>query len=403
MDPVGTELEPMTINTSGDPARGFHGERRGRGGGRAALLSVCVAVVGMLLLGCSSSAPRQEAAQPPVAGSATSAAAPAAQAASQAQPAPRLETVKVATQPIISFAPVFVGRERGYFRQESIEIEEVAFDTSSQIMPSLAADQIDVAAGGTAAGLFNAIAQGISVRIVLDQWTAVPGNEAGGVIVRKELVDSGRVRQPSDLRGLRVGFTSKGHSTEMLMDKALSAGGVTLQDVQTTELPYPDMNVALSSANLDATSSIEPYAALASQNGWAVRWKTWAELLPNDQVAQLMYSPGFAVGRNEVAKRFAKAWIRGARDYEAARTAGTDREAVIAILLQQTIMKERPLYDIVPWQPLNPDGRVNGDAIALAQDWFVAHGYVPRPVDIPSLIDSQFADYAVAQLGPYQR
>jgi len=310
--------------------------------------------------------------------------------------------VKVATQPIISFAPVFVGRERGYFREEGIEIEEVAFDTSSQIMPSLAADQIDVAAGGTAAGLFNAIAQGISVRIVLDQWTAFPGNEAGGVIVRKELIDSGRVRQPADLRALRVGFTSKGHSTEMLMDKALSAGGVTLQDVQTTELPYPDMNLALSSGNLDITSSIEPYAALASQNGWAVRWKTWAELLPNDQVAQLMYSPGFAVGRYEVAKRFAKAWIRGVRDYEAARTVGTDREAVIAILLQQTIMKERPLYDIVPWQPLNPDGRVNGEAIAMAQDWFVAHGYVPRPVDIPSLIDYQFADYAVAQLGPYR-
>jgi len=364
----------------------------------------------MLLLGCSSGPPRQEAVQPPgaavppaaAAGSTTSAGAPVAQATYQADAAPWLETVKVSTQPIISFAPVFVGRERGYFRQEGIEIEEVAFDTSSQIMPSLAADQIDVAAGGTAAGLFNAIAQGISVRIVLDQWTASPGNEAGGVIVRKELIDSGRVRQPADLRALRVGFTSKGHSTEMLMDKALSAGGVTLQEVQTIELPYPDMNLALSSSNLDVTSSIEPYAALASQNGWAVRWKTWAELLPNDQVAQLMYSPGFAGGRYEVARRFAKAWIRGVRDYEAARTVGTDREAVIAILIQQTIMKERPLYDIVPWQPLNPDGRVNGEAIAMAQDWFVAHGYVPRPVDVPSLIDSQFADYAVAQLGPYR-
>ncbi len=30
-----------------------------------------------------------------------------------------------------------------------------------------------------AAGLFNAVAQGIGVRIVLDQWTAYPGNEAG--------------------------------------------------------------------------------------------------------------------------------------------------------------------------------------------------------------------------------
>jgi hypothetical protein len=47
-------------------------------------------------------------------------------------------------------------------------------------------------------------------------------------------------------------------------------------------------------------------------------------------------------------------------------------------------------------------GRVNADAIARAQDWFHQHGYVQTKVDLAKVIDHQFADYAVAELGPYQ-
>ena len=304
--------------------------------------------------------------------------------------------------PSPSHAPTFLARERGYFREEGIEAEEVPFDTSTQIIPSLAAGQLDVAAGGTAAGFFNAIAQGISVRIVLPLTSAPPGDQSNGVLVRKELINSGRVREPVDLRGLRLAFTTKGHSTEMLLDTVLSAGGIGLQDVQTVELAYPEMSLALANNNLDVAASVEPYAALAVNNGFAVRWKTWADVLPNDQVSVMMYSPGFADGRGETARRFAKAWLRGVREYDAARRGGPNREDVIALLQQVTVMKERPQYDVVPWSYINPDGRVNAEAIATAQDWFAAHGYVSRKVDLGQVIDNQYADYAVAQLGPYQ-
>src|SRR5205814_2284119 len=121
----------------------------------------------------SGAAPPGSAAAPPAGGTggAAAPAAPAAQIASPPSPAPRLETVKIATQPIPNFAAVFIGRERGYLREEGIEIEEVPFDTSSQNIPAIAAGQIDVGAGGIASGFFNAIAQGISARIVLDLST----------------------------------------------------------------------------------------------------------------------------------------------------------------------------------------------------------------------------------------
>lgn len=407
---ISTGIDLTALRTAIDRGTRCRRERRARGMG-AATWGVTGLVAGLLLLSCApGAAPPAPAAAPPSASAPTAATAgstgggpaPAAPVAASSSSPPRLETVKIATQPSPGFSAVFVGRERGYFRQEGIEIEEVPFDTSTQIMPAIAAGQIDVGAGGIAAGFFNAIASGIPARIVLDLATARAGDRTSGVLVRKELIDSGRVREAADLRGLRAGFTSKGHSTEMLVDVVLGAGGLSLQDVETSELPYPEMNVALANDNLDFAASIDPFVALAVQNGWAVRWKSWADVLPNDQVAVLMYSAAFADTRNEVARRFAKVWLRGVREYEAARTKGTDREALIDILQQHTVMKERALYDIVPWGYINPDGRVSAEAIARAQDWFVAHGYVTRKVDVPALIDYQFADYAVAQLGAYQ-
>ena len=56
----------------------------------------------------------------------------------------------------------------------------------------------------------------------------------------------------------------------------------------------------------------------------------------------------------------------------------------------------------MPWPSSDPDGRVHAETIAAAQDWFADHGYVATKVDLTKVIDNQFADYAVQQLGPYR-
>ena len=45
---------------------------------------------------------------------------------------------------------------------------------------------------------------------------------------------------------------------------------------------------------------------------------------------------------------------------------------------------------------------MNTAAVAFAQDWFAEQGYVRAKVDMDQVVDNQFADYALAQLGPYR-
>jgi NitT/TauT family transport system substrate-binding protein len=270
------------------------------------------------------------------------------------------------------------------------------------MLPSLAAGQVDMGLGGPAAGLFNAIAQGIPVRIVLDMWTAYPADRGGGLIVRKDLVDGGQVREMRDLQGMRVAITSKGHSTEYILNAGLVQAGLSLADVDTTELAYPDMTVALANRNIDAAVSIEPYATQPVIQGIGGRFKSWSDLIPYDAPAAIMMSESFAETRTDLARRFAKAYVRGLREYDQTRTTGKDREEVIGMIQKHVPFLDRSMYDQIPWPTSNPDGRVNAEAVAAAQDWFHERGYVQTKVDITKVIDPQFADYAVAQLGPYR-
>jgi NitT/TauT family transport system substrate-binding protein len=326
-------------------------------------------------------------------------------APSAATAMPRAETVKATFPPSMGQAPIFVGIERGYFAEEGITFDDPGLDTASSanFFPALATNQLDVAGGGITSALFNAINQGVIVRVALGMTTAPPGDKSSGLLVRKELVDSGRVRDLNDLRGLRAAFTSKGHSTEMFLDRALSQGGLTLDDVQTTPLAYQDMAIALGNNNLDVAVIIEPYAALAVQNGSAVRLRSWADVIPNDQISVLYFAPAFADNHTDMAQRFAKAYVRGIREYLDSRDKGINRDDMIAILQKDTALKDRALYDIMPWGAYDPDGRVNVEAIAAAQDWFAGHGYVAHPIDLASVIDDRFSAHAVAQLGPYRR
>lgn len=374
---------------------------------RLGALGLTALLASLSLAGCAPASSRAPAAPP--------ASAPAAEARSAAAPAPAAEAAPVAAPaapPVPatvrvahagSFTAWKLADELGYMQEEGITIDDVVFDTSTRMLPALAQGQIDAATGGIAAGLFNAMAQDIPVRIVLDVWTARPGNQAGGLYVRKDLMDDGQIRSMSDLRGRRVGITSFGHATELALHRGMEQVGLSVDDTVPVELSYPDMNVALGNKNIDAAITIEPFGTQAIGRGIGARFKPWPELIPNDTVAMFLYSQDFVERNTEVAKRFSKAYVRGLRDYYEAGTSGKGREFINEMTIKYTALKDPVVVAQQPITAVNPDGYVNRTAVAAAQDWFFDRGYVQRKVDLDQIIDTQFADYAVAQLGAYPR
>src|SRR5829696_6542032 len=74
----------------------------------------------------------------------TAAARPAAQVAPLSPPV----TVKVGVQGSAANAPIYIAYERGYFRQEGLNVELINLPSANELIPALATNQIQVASGG---------------------------------------------------------------------------------------------------------------------------------------------------------------------------------------------------------------------------------------------------------------
>jgi NitT/TauT family transport system substrate-binding protein len=122
------------------------------------------------------------------------------------------EVVRVADLLAISNAGVYLAIERGFFREQGIRNEVSTFASAAKVLPALASGEMEVAAGSPSAGFFNGVAQGATFRIVADKGQNRPGTGFTMLTVRRDLVESGRVKTVRDLKGRRVSLFAKGIS-----------------------------------------------------------------------------------------------------------------------------------------------------------------------------------------------
>ena len=380
---------------------------------RAAPRSVFGVVVALALaLGAScapasssaGAAPAAPAAGSGPAASAPAAAAPAAQAPTRAAeptaaaPLSPPVDVKMSIFGAITDAGVFIAMDRGYFQAEGLNIETVPSDSSLQTTPFLASGQLDVAGISQSPALFNAALRGVPYRLVGDKGRITPGHGFAAVVIRPDLIESGRVRDYADLRGLRLNSPGKGTASWGLMERALEAGGLTAADVDFEALPQPDVLPALSNHAIDGALLLEPLVSAAVARGVAVRWHGADEYAVGAQNGMIAYSPQFAAQRDP-ANRFMLAYLKGMRDYIDAFSSGVGQDEIIDILINHTSVKDRAVYATMKPAGFEPNGRVNVDYLISEQELYLREGMMTEAVDIPSLVDNSYADYAVERLG----
>src|SRR5207248_8131345 len=112
-----------------------------------------------------------------------------------------------------------------------------------------------------------------------------------------------------------VALSIRGSSLEVILDRALQRGGLTLDDVEIKTLGYADMLPALVNRQVDVALELEPFIALGSANGSLVPWKSAAEIHPGQQSAVLLYGPSILQMSGNAGNRFMVAYTRSLRAY----------------------------------------------------------------------------------------
>jgi NitT/TauT family transport system substrate-binding protein len=312
-------------------------------------------------------------------------------------------TVRVGLLQSISDSGVYIGYERGYYRELGLELQLETIPDPNIITTMINANQLEVGGAGVNANPFQAAARGIGVKMVAGKGQFLPGFGFSGIVVRQDLLDSGEVRSFADLKGRTIARLAPCDSTDPAVERGFERAGITRDQVQWAYMGWPDMNAAFANGAIDAGWQIEPLATLAAERGIASKFAMGDVLYPNQQIAALFYSPEFGA-HTDAAQRFMVAYVRSLRDYDDAFLKGIGRAEVAQILAKHTTVKDLALYDKITPAGLEPDGRLNvpgiRDDLALYQRLGCVTGDMS---DVSQVVDESFVSYAVSVLGPYQR
>jgi NitT/TauT family transport system substrate-binding protein len=338
-------------------------------------------------------------------GAVAAVAAPSAAGATMATiPASQVTTLRFGSPGSVSDAGVFIARAQGYFRQQGIEVDVVPFQSGADTIAPLASGELDVSGGITSIALLNAAERGLGIKVVADKGTSRPGFEFSWLAVRRDLVESGAVRDLADLRGRRVGIAASRSGAEAVVAHVLARGGVRLDEVNLTVLGFPEMVVAFGNGAIDPANMIEPMLGVAMERGVIAPWEPGCNSAGYGGVYQsgvLLYS-GRLAAQTDLARRFMVAYLQGVRASNDAFARGEGRADIVRILTEQTTVKDPAMYDRMQLAGLDPDGRLARECLQYDLDFFREQGYYTGPVTFDNLIDTSFAEYAAQQLGPYR-
>src|SRR5882757_455590 len=311
------------------------------------------------------------------------------------------DKVAVGTGGSASDAPFYIAYDRGFFKDEGLDVDLIVLDSGAKVIAPLGTGELDVGSGALSVGFWNALLRGVKFRIAADRGHAEPGYLYQTVFMRKDLIDGGQFKSLADLKGKTMGFAAQGVTSLSLLNVAAKFAGIKYDDVTPVYLSFPQQIAALQNKALDGTFLIEPQATVAVNAGYGVRFMDTNEFYPHQQISVIFYSEKFATQRKDVADKFMRAWLRGVRAYNDAlkggKIAGPGADEVVQIMSKSFNMKPELVREMYS-QAVHVDGTVNAAGVQKDLDFFQRQGMVAGQIKASDVIDMSFARNASAGL-----
>jgi NitT/TauT family transport system substrate-binding protein len=321
--------------------------------------------------------------------------------------APAADKVVIGTIGSTSDAGLYVAQGKGFFKDEGLDVALILFDAAAKMIAPLGTGDLDIGSGAASAGLYNAASQKVAIKIVADRGRMAPGYLYQSIMIRKDLIDSGKFKSYADLKGLKIALAAPGVSAGSVINEAAKKGGIKFTDVERVYLGFPQQVVALQNKGIDGSIMVEPFATQAVDTGAGVRFASSEEVYPNDQISEVFFGEKFATQRKDVALRFMKAYVRALRAYNdvlvdgriAATPAGEAVAKLVADAIKLPVEQVKRVYS----QAVDPDGKVNVASLKKDLEYFKEIGEVTdKAITVEQLLDMSFVAAAVTELGPYK-
>jgi ABC-type nitrate/sulfonate/bicarbonate transport system substrate-binding protein len=294
----------------------------------------------------------------------------------------------------------WIAKDRGYFAEVGIDLQDEPFATGAQMTPLLAAGQLDVGTTSMQSAFFNAVSRGVVQRMVVDKGHQQRGTATSVLAVRSDLVPPGGTLPLAEIRGRAIAVTTdpKAGGQGFLLVKMLAIVGLTMDDVDWKTIPYRDMPDLMANRQVDGAVLVEPFYTLSAQRAPLVMWQNLSDYYDGQQTAAYVFGEQFITQRTDVGRRWMVANLRAVRDYHDWQRRGQPADDLAEILARWTSIPIE-LVTQAKWEHMNPDGYLNVPAIEADQRQLLEWGAIAQLVPMDQVVDHQFVDYALAQLG----
>ena len=285
--------------------------------------------------------------------------------------------IRVVYSPHLSWGPLLLAREEGFFTQEGLEVEFVQLNHAEESLVALLGGEVDVVPGPLHPGLFTAVARGGAVRIVGGMnYLARDGCTYHGLVLRPGLSPAEADRRIRRLDASRDG------SSRYLTSRMLATRGIDIDSLETVKLPSAVTENSLLTGAVDASAVTEPFLTRTTRNG--ALWLRSQDATPDFQWGVLTFGSRLLRNDREAGVRFLVAFRRGIELFNAGKTARNLE------VLERATQEDRKILEESCWPAFRADARINLTSVADYQQWAREHGYLDQAATLEQLWDSSF-------------
>jgi NitT/TauT family transport system substrate-binding protein len=311
--------------------------------------------------------------------------------------------VKMGVLKLTSSAPIFIAVEKGFFKEQGLDIEQVFFRSAQPVAVAMASGDIVVGATGITAGLYNAIAGGIKMKIVADKGREWKGYQLCGIMVSNKSWDNG-LRTLKDLKGHRVGVTQIGSTFHYMLGNMLEKNGMTLDDVKVTPLGgVKSMMDTVASGQIETAFMVQPFCSVMEAKKIGHRM-LWVSDYLSYQIAVIFFGDKMMKDR-ETSVPLMRAYIKGCRYYydncltkkDGKLVKGPHFDEVMEIISKYT--GREPKLIAVGLNYNDRNGSLYAEDIQRQIDWYYDHNLVSKRLDAKKIVDLSIWKQAMKDLG----
>ena len=221
-----------------------------------------------------------------------------------ARPAAAAETIRQGYQTNIWGMPTYYLLKSGYLEKHGLAVEDYAVPSGNLTMQQMVGRQVDL---GTYAGQSFIIgnARGGLIAIALIEHVG----KTARVVARKDL----NITKLEELRGKKIANQTGSSIGNVFVDTIMPQHGMKKGDYEEVRMDVNNMVAALAAKTVDAMVNVEPYNAIAVDQGIGTDLMDFSGVDP--MPVFMAATPDF-IARTDTVVAYLKAWLDVASDFK---------------------------------------------------------------------------------------